>query len=93
MFEVENQTNNDTKPANDSEWALASDVKAVENVQRIPANNSNIPNLYDATPDHSILKNGLAKSLSQVIYLVVHLLLDQEMDDVNLLRTVLLYLF
>ena len=25
-----------------------------------------VPNLYDATPDHSILKNGLAKSLSQV---------------------------
>ena len=25
-----------------------------------------VPNLYDVTPDHSILKNGLAKSLSQV---------------------------
>ena len=43
---------------NISEWVL-SDVRR----------DTFVPNIYDVTPDHSILKNGLAKSLSQMCIL------------------------
>ena len=39
-----------------SEWVLSTPEKE----------SMLVPNLYDVTPDHSILKNGLAKSLSQM---------------------------
>jgi len=46
---------NHTKRKFTSEWVLSS-----------PGRDLFVPNLYDVTPDHSILKNGLAKSLSQM---------------------------
>ena len=40
-----------------------------------------VPNIYDVTPDHSILKNGLAKSLSQMC------ILESEENNKNLPNT------